>query len=97
MRNIILGKDGKIWSVDWEMSGFYPWWFEYVSTVYATERDIAPGSWNRLIPLFADLLFKHEVDGPTRGCFDGIYLTSNTNTVVYPPRNSHIIIMPFEI
>ena len=59
MRNIILGRDGRIWLVDWGMSGFYPWWFEYVSTVFAAERDLAPDSWNRLIPLIADPLFKH--------------------------------------
>jgi aminoglycoside phosphotransferase (APT) family kinase protein len=59
MRNIILGKDGKIWLVDWGLSGFYPRWFEYVSTVYAAEIDRAPDSWNYLIPFVADPLFKH--------------------------------------
>jgi hypothetical protein len=59
MRNIIFGRDGRIWLVDWGRSGFYPWWFEYVSTVYAAENDMAPDSWNRLIPFIADPLFKH--------------------------------------
>ncbi|KAK7434315.1 hypothetical protein VKT23_020265 [Stygiomarasmius scandens] len=26
--NIIVGDDGQLWLVDWEMSGFYPKWFE---------------------------------------------------------------------
>jgi hypothetical protein len=59
MRNIVFGTDGRIWLVDWAMSGFYPRWFEYVSTVYAAERDVAPDSWNRLIPFIANPLFKH--------------------------------------
>jgi hypothetical protein len=59
MRNIIYGRDGRIWLVDWGLSGFYPWWFEYVSTVYAAERDRTPDSWNCLIPFIADPLFKH--------------------------------------
>ena len=59
MRNIILGKDGRIWLVDWSLSGFYPWWFEYVSMVYAAERSRAPDSWNRLVPFIGDPLFKH--------------------------------------
>ncbi|KAI0252971.1 hypothetical protein BJV78DRAFT_1153359 [Lactifluus subvellereus] len=59
MRNIIFGRDGRIWLVDWGMSGFYLPWFEYVSTVYAAGNDSAPDSWNRLIPFIADPLFKH--------------------------------------
>lgn len=43
----------------WGQSGFYPPWFEYVSTVYAAENDTAPDSWNRLITFISDPLFKH--------------------------------------
>jgi hypothetical protein len=59
MRNIIYGRDGRIWLVDLGQSGFYPPWFEYVSMVYAAEGDKAPDSWNRLIPFIVDPLFKH--------------------------------------
>ena len=59
MRNIIFGRDGRIWLVDWGWSGFYPPWFEYISMVYAAENDTAPDSWNRLIPFITDPLFKH--------------------------------------
>jgi serine/threonine protein kinase len=30
-RNIILDKEGKIWLIDWGMSGWYPVYFEYTS------------------------------------------------------------------
>ena len=59
MRNIILGKDGKIWLVDWGMSGFYPPWFEHVTMVYATERCTTSVSWNLLTPFITDPFFKH--------------------------------------
>jgi hypothetical protein len=82
MHNIIFGKDGKIWLVGWDRSGFYPRWFEYLSTVsIATD---APDSWNRFIPLIADPFFKvPDVDGPTWGCFGSVCLTNSTNTMVY--------------
>jgi thiamine kinase-like enzyme len=62
MRNIIYGKDGRIWLVDLGMSGFYPRWFEYIAMVYAAEdtNNMAPDSWNRLIPFIADPLFTHR-------------------------------------
>ena len=37
MRNIIFGRDGRIWLVDWGKSGIFPPWFEYISMVYAAE------------------------------------------------------------
>jgi aminoglycoside phosphotransferase (APT) family kinase protein len=59
MHNIIFGKDGKIWLVGWDWSGFYPRWFEYVLTVDMAID--APDSWNRLIPFIADPFFKHKM------------------------------------
>jgi hypothetical protein len=59
MRNIVFGRDGRIWLLNWNSSVFYPQWFEYVSTVYAAKRDRAPDSWNYLIPFIADPYFKH--------------------------------------
>ena len=29
--DIMLGDDGKIWLIDFGLSGFYPEWFEYVA------------------------------------------------------------------
>ena len=31
MRNILVGDDGRLYLLDWSMSGFYPPWFEYVN------------------------------------------------------------------
>jgi hypothetical protein len=59
MRNIIFGTDGRIWMMNWSLSGFYPEWFDFVSTVYAAERDKAPKSWSILIPFITDPHFKH--------------------------------------
>ncbi|KAK0465688.1 hypothetical protein IW261DRAFT_1346994, partial [Armillaria novae-zelandiae] len=28
MRNLMLGKDGQLWMIDWADAGFYPEWFE---------------------------------------------------------------------
>lgn len=38
MRNIILGKDGKVWLIDWDFSGYYPRYFEYLS-MYASAKS----------------------------------------------------------
>lgn len=38
MRNVILGKDGKIWLLDWDYSGYYPRYFEYLS-MYVPAQD----------------------------------------------------------
>jgi hypothetical protein len=51
MRNIIVGRDGKLWLVDWEWSGFYPPFCEYVATMSAADRDKPPRTWQRCIPL----------------------------------------------
>ena len=50
MRNIIVGTDRKIWVVDWEWSGFYPPWFEYITMINAAFNDDAPASWRECVP-----------------------------------------------
>jgi aminoglycoside phosphotransferase (APT) family kinase protein len=47
-RNILLGRNGKVYVLDWEVSGFYPAWFEYASMV-STHRSESP-LWDFLIP-----------------------------------------------
>jgi thiamine kinase-like enzyme len=51
MRNILVGCDGKLWLVDWEWSGFYPPWFEYIAMMSAADNDRAERSWWKHIPL----------------------------------------------
>ncbi|KAK0452089.1 uncharacterized protein EV420DRAFT_1766182 [Desarmillaria tabescens] len=48
MRNLILGKDGQLWVIDWDNAGFYPEWFEGANMreVYRLHGD--SGSWNKL-------------------------------------------------
>ncbi|PSS00862.1 hypothetical protein PHLCEN_2v4089, partial [Hermanssonia centrifuga] len=53
MRNILMGKDGRISIVDWDWSGFYPEWFEYTSMFYA-EFINGPLSWMRCIPFITN-------------------------------------------
>ncbi|RDB28229.1 hypothetical protein Hypma_001429 [Hypsizygus marmoreus] len=50
-RNVILGNDGKVWLVDWGMSGFYPQWCESIAMMAAADGDRAPMSWWKSIPL----------------------------------------------
>jgi thiamine kinase-like enzyme len=54
LHNIIMGNDGKMWLVDWEFSGFYLPWFEYIATMSAAENDneryTAVACWWRHIP-----------------------------------------------
>ena len=59
MRNFFVGDDGRLYLVDWELSGFYPEWFEYVNwrywirEGYGTEFskvDRTDRLWNMLIP-----------------------------------------------
>jgi aminoglycoside phosphotransferase (APT) family kinase protein len=47
-RNIILGHDGKVYLLDWETSGFYPAWFEYVGM--RSDEHFNSSSWSLLIP-----------------------------------------------
>ncbi|KAG6840869.1 hypothetical protein C0991_003589 [Blastosporella zonata] len=36
--NIILGTDGRLWVIDWEIAGYYPEWFEYCAMM--VQNDI---------------------------------------------------------
>ncbi|PSR70639.1 hypothetical protein PHLCEN_2v13499 [Hermanssonia centrifuga] len=53
LRDIMIGKDGLIWIIDCGCAGFYPKWFEYMSTYYAECWD-GPASWIHCIPFITD-------------------------------------------
>lgn len=57
MRNIILGKDGKVWLIDWDFSGYYPKYFEYLSMLFATEVPDADESFSPYVPFVTDPYF----------------------------------------
>jgi aminoglycoside phosphotransferase (APT) family kinase protein len=66
MRNIIVGRDGKLWLVDWEWAGFYPPFCESIATKSTALNDEAPSSWCRCIPLITGVWAKEE---KMRGCW----------------------------
>lgn len=39
MRNVIVGRDGKLWLVDWEWTGFYPPYFEQIAMMSTAENE----------------------------------------------------------
>ncbi|EPQ56142.1 kinase-like protein [Gloeophyllum trabeum ATCC 11539] len=54
LRNIILGKDGRLWLIDWGWAGVYPQWLEYGSMMMYTERSgLKPRLWFWLVPFMA--------------------------------------------
>ncbi|KAI0320246.1 kinase-like domain-containing protein [Amylostereum chailletii] len=53
LRNLILGKDGQLWVIDWAEAGFYPEWFEGANMEEYAELRQYPASWTRLIPWMA--------------------------------------------
>ena len=58
MHNFLVGDDGRLYLIDWEMSGFYPEWFEYVNLRFwlrigsreYSKVDRTDRLWNLLIP-----------------------------------------------
>ncbi|KAF8068745.1 hypothetical protein FPV67DRAFT_1668818 [Lyophyllum atratum] len=50
LSNIILSKNGVLWIIDWQESGFFPSWFDGVSMASYEE---APQSWHFLRPFMA--------------------------------------------
>jgi aminoglycoside phosphotransferase (APT) family kinase protein len=60
MRNIIVGRDGIIWLIDWEWAGFYPPFCESIATKSAARQDNAPSSWYKYIPLITGSSSKEE-------------------------------------
>lgn len=60
MRNIILTRDGKVWLIDWDFSGYYPKYFEYLSMLFATEDSDADQSFNPFVPFVTDPYFPFQ-------------------------------------
>lgn len=52
LRNLLLGSDGQLWMIDWELEGVYPDWFEYANAQLYAEinTQTMPRSWTWLIP-----------------------------------------------
>ncbi len=50
LRNIILGRDGQLWVIDWAEAGWYPSWFEGASMRWWLSRRPTLVSWGRMLP-----------------------------------------------
>jgi thiamine kinase-like enzyme len=55
-----VGRDGRLWLVDWEWSGFYPPFCELISVQSAAINDRGPKSWWDYIPLITGPWFKEQ-------------------------------------
>ncbi|KAG6813240.1 hypothetical protein H0H92_012877 [Tricholoma furcatifolium] len=62
-RNIILGNDNQLWIIDWQLSGFYPEWFEY-SSVMRLHGQHTPDTGRPNLSRFVNLIAgKYEKPG----------------------------------
>ncbi|TDL16889.1 kinase-like protein [Rickenella mellea] len=50
MTNIMIDKDEKIWLIDWEMSGYYPQYFEQFAMMHTMPKVKKPEDWVVGIP-----------------------------------------------
>ena len=64
-RNIIVGKDGRLWLVDFGWAGYYPPWFEYIGMLCQEEIETKRGAkhkyWRVFIPFICSPYFKQEM------------------------------------
>ncbi|KIK89805.1 hypothetical protein PAXRUDRAFT_831751 [Paxillus rubicundulus Ve08.2h10] len=58
-RNILLARDGTLYVLDWQRSGFYPAWFEYIAML--SDVHFKSPLWDLLTPWIS-----HTVFSPTR-------------------------------
>ncbi|KAI0742827.1 kinase-like domain-containing protein [Daedaleopsis nitida] len=56
--NVILGDDGRVWLIDWELAGLYPQWFEYVGMVGRWDMF---GRWERLVLRFIAGFYERQL------------------------------------
>ncbi|KAK0430198.1 hypothetical protein EV421DRAFT_1913249 [Armillaria borealis] len=60
LRNLIMGKDGHLWLIDFATAGFYPQWFEYVNMRMDAEVEFGKEYdwvWNAILPFMCDPYF----------------------------------------
>ena len=57
--NVIVGDDGRVWLIDWELAGFYPQWFEYVGMVDRWEMF---GRWERWVLGFMAGFYERQLE-----------------------------------
>ncbi|PBK58796.1 hypothetical protein ARMSODRAFT_900125, partial [Armillaria solidipes] len=60
LHNLIVGKDGHLWLIDFATAGFYPQWFEYVNMRMEAEVEFGKEYdwvWNAILPFVCDPYF----------------------------------------
>ncbi|KAK0430978.1 hypothetical protein EV421DRAFT_1743546 [Armillaria borealis] len=60
LRNVIMGKDGQLWLIDFATVGFYPKWFEYINMRMDAEVEFRreyDWVWNAILPFVCDPYF----------------------------------------
>lgn len=65
MRNMIVGDDGRLWLIDFGLTGWYPRWFEYVAMkkLAKNEERVVKRKeplWDTLIPFICNPYYQQE-------------------------------------
>jgi hypothetical protein len=88
-----LGNMVHLWIVDWEWTGYYPPWFEYVAMRWQNEDDNVSGTnnefWEASVPFICGPLVYFKVERWLWRMSPGLYF-SRMNMLLYRPDSDSI-------